>query len=851
MAYITGDDPIELSPPASPAASKPHSSTLHGVDDTIFKVLDAGQARLLIAQEAGGIGVWDRDMRSGAVYWSPEQFLIYGVTQSTKAPEFTQWLAMVDPEDQPRVMQAHRDVASGAAPSFRLEFRIHRQSDGATRWILCVARVMAHWPGQLRLVGINLDVTDLRLAGAVLRQSDALFRATFEQAAVGMAQVNFDGSLIMINQRFCDMLGYSRADAMQLTFREVTHPDDLADSEAALCDFVASGAESYRCEKRYVRRDGTPLWVTLTVSLVRDELGQPHHCLAVVEDATARKLAEQELQESEARARRLFDGAPLPSYLVDPQTRAIVDTNEAATAMLGYSREEFRHLTLMDVDVTDFGNTEMPRQLQITGKPLHFESRQRGRDGVIHDVVVAAVPLDRPGGRLVHGTIVDISDRKRAEADLKMQAEQDGLTRLLSRNAFFKALEATLARAGPASGRGGALILVDIDDFKQVNDTVGHDAGDALLVEVAARLRARCRAGDIAARLGGDEFALLIPGMRDERAIAARMADILADMALPIETPVPVRQLHMGVSIGATRFPNDGTAARELVKNADLALHEAKRAGRSCWRFYRPEQAQALDRHVHMANALRRAIEAGELQVAFQPKRRLNGQHAGFEALARWQDAGGWVPPADFVPVAEATGLIRPLTRTVLDLSLARLRALRGRSCHPGRVAVNVSGADLLDAGFVDQTLAALRRHRLTPSDLELEVTETVLLGRTADRVDQVLRELRARGITLALDDFGTGFASLSHISRLSVDRIKIDKSFVSEIGTGGRAGLIARTVIGLARDLDIQSVAEGVETEAQLEFLAAENCDAAQGYLISPPLLTLEATAAYLQTLK
>jgi EAL domain-containing protein (putative c-di-GMP-specific phosphodiesterase class I) len=291
--------------------------------------------------------------------------------------------------------------------------------------------------------------------------------------------------------------------------------------------------------------------------------------------------------------------------------------------------------------------------------------------------------------------------------------------------------------------------------------------------------------------------------------------------------------------------------AKELVKNADLALYEAKRSGRSCWRFYRPEQAKALDRHVHMANALRQAIDDGKLEVAFQPKRRLNGMHAGFEALARWHDGAGWVSPADFVPVAEASGLIRSLSRAVLDMALARTRALRSKSCHPGRIAVNVSGADLLDAGFVDQTLAALRRHRLAPSDLELEVTETVLLGRTADRVDQVLRELRARGITLALDDFGTGFASLSHIARLSVDRIKIDRSFISEIGTGGRSGLIARTVIALARDLEIESVAEGVENETQLEFLAAERCDAVQGYLISRPLLTLEEAAEYLRAMK
>ena len=847
MAYLIPDG--QAAPASGDGAVHQLGGVKPVVDGAALRTLDGAQARLLLAQAAGGIGIWDRDIQSGAVFWSPEQFTIYGASHAATAPDFEGWLDMVEPADRQRVLDGHNDVASGVSPSLRLEFRIRRQSDNAQRWILCVGRMISHWPGQMRLVGLNFDLTDLRHAGAALRRSDALFRATFEQSAVGMAQVNFDGSLIMINDRLSELLGYTRQELLAMTFRDVTHPDDVAGSQAALSAFLASGDSSYRYEQRYVRHDGTPLWATLTVSLVRDELGVPQHNMAVIEDATSRKLIEQELQHSEARARRLFDGAPLPNYLVDPQTRAIIDSNEAATAMLGYSREEFRTMTLASIDVTDHGAAEIPRLLLHAEAPLHFETRQRGRDGKIHDVVVAAVPLDRPGQRLVHGTVVDISDRKRAEVDLKTQADNDGLTRLASRNAFFRALETTLARAGSAPGRGGALVLVDIDDFKQVNDSAGHDAGDALLIEVASRLRARCRPGDIAGRLGGDEFALLIPRMRDERAIAARMAEILADMAQPIETPA--RQLHVGVSIGATSFPKDGTVARDLVKNADLALYEAKRSGRSCWRFYRPEQAHALDRHVRMANALRQAIDDGKLEVAFQPKRRLNGAHAGFEALARWHDGTGWVSPADFVPVAEASGLIRSLSRTVLDMALARTRALRSKTSHPGRIAVNISGADLLDPGFVDQTLAALRRHRLTPSDLELEVTETVLLGRTADRVDNVLRELRGCGITLALDDFGTGFASLSHIARLAVDRIKIDKSFISEIGTGGRSGLIARTVIALARDLEIESVAEGVENETQLEFLAAERCDAVQGYLIAKPLLTLEEAKDYLRALK
>jgi diguanylate cyclase (GGDEF)-like protein/PAS domain S-box-containing protein len=804
---------------------------------------------LRLAQSAVGIGLWEFDLDERRAIWSVEQFALYGLDAQAPAPGYEAWLAMVHIDDRAMIHRAQRDLAAGRTQSLQAEFRVTRANDGAARWLACMGRMVSGQAGTRRMAGVTFDVTGLRQTEAALRHSEAMFRATFEQAAVGMAFVDLQGRVLRVNQRLCDLLGYTREEALKLNPRAVTYPEDLAPSVALYEQFMASGAKAYRIDKRYMRKDGAPLWVTLTVSMLYDASGQERHCLAVVEDLTQRKTAEIALQESEARARRLFDGAPLPNYLVDPLTSEIVDSNEAATAMLGYTREELRGMTLADVDVTETGLGIIPQHLRESDEPVQFETRHRTRSGEIRDVVIAVVPVHLPGRRLAHGTVIDISDRKRAEANLKNQAETDGLTGLASRNWFFTALETVLFARAPTARRAGALILVDIDYFKQVNDTLGHDAGDGLLVEIGRRLRTKCRAEDIPARLGGDEFALLIPGIRDERAIAARMADILGAMAQPVD--LEGRILHVTVSLGATHFPRDGAGPKDLLKHADLALYEAKRAGRGCWRFFRPEQAEVLERHVRMADALRAAIDARAIQIALQPKRRLNGTHAGFEALARWHDGERWVPPDEFVPIAEATGLIRPLGRQVMDMALARIKSLRSKTCDPGHVAVNVSSADLLDPDFVAQVRSGLRRYRLSPADLELEVTETVLLGRTADLVDSVLRELRALGISIALDDFGTGFASLAHISRLAVDRLKIDRSFVSDIGNGRRAGLIARTIIALARDLEIESVAEGVETPEQLAFLAAEGCDAAQGYLIARPLQTEAEAAAYLMQTK
>jgi len=440
----------------------------------------------------------------------------------------------------------------------------------------------------------------------------------------------------------------------------------------------------------------------------------------------------------------------------------------------------------------------------------------------------------------------DTTDLMRAKEHLRVQAERDGMTGLANRAAFLATLEDALAAPTAAFGAGGAVLLLDIDYFKQINDTLGHDVGDALLAEVAARLRANLRGSDLPARLGGDEFGVVMPGLTEPQTLARRMEAIHLALSTPAE--LAGRHFPVSLSIGVTVFPADGSDAARLLKTADLALYEAKRSGRGRWAAFRPEQAEALDTQVRVADALRRALAHDELAVALQPKRRLRGGHAGFEALARWHDGTRWVPPAEFIPVAEETSQIAPLGRAVMQAALARIRELRDQGLDPGRVAVNVTGPQLLDSHFVAETLAALRRHDLRPADLELELTETVLLGRAAERIAAVLHAFADLGVTLALDDFGTGYASLAHLSRLPIDRLKIDRSFVSEIGQGGTGGVIARTVVSLAHSLGMEAIAEGIETAEQLAFLDTAGCDTGQGYLFSRPLLTLAEAADYLR---
>lgn len=439
----------------------------------------------------------------------------------------------------------------------------------------------------------------------------------------------------------------------------------------------------------------------------------------------------------------------------------------------------------------------------------------------------------------------DVTELKRTEAQLRQRAERDVLTGLANRAAFLATLDQRLQTPG-GPGTGGALMLLDLDYLKQINDTLGHDIGDALLTEIARRLQALVRPGDIAARLGGDEFAVLLAGAADRSAWVDRIERMVDALGAPFE--MGERNLSVSVSVGVSHFPADGADAPTLLKRADLALYQVKRNGRGRWMAFRPDLAMAQARRASLGEALRDALRVGAIQVALQPTRQLRGGHAGFEALARWHDGQEWVAPAEFIPAAEESGLIIPLGYAVMNAALARARQLHDMGLDPGRIAVNVTGPQLLDPQFRDETLAALRRHRLQPETMILELTETILFGRAAERIEGVLRELSQSGLTLALDDFGTGYASLAHLARLPIDQLKIDRSFVAEIGKSPASEVITRTVIGLARNLGMESVAEGIETKGQLAFLNLAGCDVGQGYLFARPLLTMPETVAYLQ---
>jgi diguanylate cyclase (GGDEF)-like protein/PAS domain S-box-containing protein len=586
----------------------------------------------------------------------------------------------------------------------------------------------------------------------------------------------------------------------------------------------------------------------LTNRVIDDSLAalqQQHGVLIQTNTALQTALHEHQrteaaLRESEALYRQMFENHPAPKLLVDPDSGAIVAANPAACAFYGYATDQLQRLRLTDLSPAPQSGATLAPALSPPDSYFFAGPHQLASGGIRQVEIYAGAVLLR-GRRLLYSIVHDITERQQVEAQLHYQAFHDALTDLANRTLFLDRLEHALTR----QQRGAAALAVlflDLDRFKVINDSLGHDVGDQLLVAVARRLRGCLRQEDTLARFGGDEFVILLEDLTSVRGTTAVAERILDALGVPFA--LGGRELFITTSIGIVFSQSAQDHPSTLLRDADVALYRAKNKGKACYEVFDEQMnAHAVER-LELEGQLQRALERDEFVVYYQPKVELaTGRLVGLEALVRWRHPEqGLLAPGVFIPLAEETGLIRPLGQWVLGEACRQ--AQRWQQQAPGTsplvIGINLSAREFQHPGLVEQVAAVLAQTQVDPQGVQLEITEQVVMA-DAQEATNTLSQLKALGVRLAIDDFGTGYSSLSYLKRFPVDTLKIDRTFISGLGIGAENQAIVQAVLNLGQALQLTVVAEGIETPTELEQLRRLGCRFGQGYYFGPPLPLME----------
>lgn len=602
------------------------------------------------------------------------------------------------------------------------------------------------------------------------------------------------------------------------------------------------GKGVYDVEFRVGWPDQTLHWLWSKGRFYSDDQGKPNRVAGILIDITERKQAEAALYESETRHRSMFENNPQPMWVYDCETLAFLSVNDATLAQYGYSREELLQMTLRDIRPAE----EVPKlqerlviDLQSRVTTAHLSIHQR-KDGTRLQVEISAHAIDFQGrpARLVQAH--DVTVQMQFQDEIHRLAFDDLLTGLPNRRHFLNHAN-QLLRTGRSNPQFNACILLDLDNFKRINDHWGHPSGDELLKQVALRIQQCIPHSGFLARLGGDEFAVLIINMGADQASASVAAqDICSKMLMALARGflIGTREQFTSASLGIALFGHDEMTVDELLSRADVAMYSAKDDGRNAFRFFDGQLQARLAAQSELESDLRQCIQHDELHLVYQPQLDHRGHILGSEALLRWtHPQRGAVSPALFIPVAENSGLIGQIGQWVLHMACLTLAQWQSSAATAGLpVAVNVSAKQFHHPDFVSQVLSELELSGAPPQLLKLELTES-LLAQDLDGIVQKMHTLKARGVTFSLDDFGTGYSSLAYLKRLPLDQLKIDQGFVRDVLVDSSDAAIVRTVIALGDRLGLNVIAEGVETQAHREFLESNGCYCYQGYLFSRPL--------------
>lgn len=790
---------------------------------------------------------WEFDVATNLFTFNDMFYAIFGTTAEAvggyqMTPE-AYARRFVHPDDIPSVAGEVQLALESSDPEFSREI-VDRfiRANGEIGTLAVQIRVLQDERNRtIKTYGVNQDITRRKAMEEELSLSKAMSAAAIECSPEGVLIVSSELKAISYNQVFLEMWRLEKhviespEPTPWLTHlaSQIENPDAyLARVRELYESRTATAHDKLRLlDGRILERDSVALY---------DENGKYLGRAWFFRDITERHRAEEALRQSEENFRAIFSSVREGIFVTEPDTGKFVEVNPSACRMFGYSREE-----LIGSDIGTISSGEAPHTLEHAIAERHniqeegcaeFDWHCRRRDGSLFWAAVSLQQGTFQGRQLVFATLSDITERKRAEDTILQMACYDPLTGLLNRRVFLDTLSRAIEHA-PATGSHVAVLYLDLDHFKDVNDILGHRIGDLLLKETSDRLTSNVRRTDTVARFGGDEFAVIASDLNDP-AQAALLSQKLLDV---LNKPYQIwgNEIRCGTSIGIATFGTDSPDAEALITHADVALYRAKAEGRGTFRFFTGDMDQELKARVSLANELREAIYKDELELFYQPEVDLQtGDIIGVEALLRWNHPQrGLLRPHEFVPAAERAGHIIELGRWAVREACRQAREWIDASIAPDFVAINLSALQFKTPGQLEKDIAAaLQEYRVPPQRLELELTETVLMD-ASRRSNETLLRLREQGVRVAIDDFGTGYSSLDYLRRFHVDRIKIAQNFVADIEKVPGVRAIVRAALGLARELGLGVIAEGIETQEQLELLKSWGCNEGQGYYFARPL--------------
>ena len=671
-----------------------------------------------------------------------------------------------------------------------------------------------------------------------LRISEQRFRILSQQLPVGMFLTSLHGEFHYVNDQWCQLTGLTAEQAMGDGWTQALHPEDRERVLQAWNQALETGS-LFSIEHRFRTASGRVTWLHTRAVPIRGNNGRINGYVGANADIAELKKTEETLRASEARFRSYFE-LPLVGIAVTGPDKRWWEVNDRLCEMLGYRRAQLLGKTWAELtfpgDIgSDLAQFERVMSRHIDG--YSFDKRFIRQDGTLLYASVSTRCVRRSNGMADYFVTVvqDISERKQAEERAQHLAQYDVLTGLPNRTLFSDRLRQALLRAGRDHRQAGVL-LVDLDRFKLINDSLGHSVGDQLLRDIAARLQQCVRQCDTVSRQGGDEFAVLLPDLDPSDDVARIVQRLLETISQPCR--VDDRELHITCSVGISLYPRDGRSEDVLLKNADVALYRAKDAGRNGYQFYQSGATMLARERLNLESSLRHAVDRQQLELYYQPKwdfRR--NAFTGAEALIRWNHPElGRLSPAKFIPIAEDSGLVLPMGEWVLGAALREISRLQSENWPDLCIAVNLSGRQFHHGDLPGLVRTLLQESSFNPQCLELELTETMLMNNTEENIT-TLRALKNLGVRIAIDDFGTGYSSLSYLQRFPVDVLKIDRAFVCDLPGSTSSAAIVDAILALAHGLGLEVVAEGIETAEQAEFLRARGCDEGQGFYFGQPL--------------